>query len=114
MFDEDEVIARCKERIKAGDANAAMMLGCQYNNPNSSLRQDSRKAMDLWLKAAALGSAQAHYLVGNTYMNEKGINRNMDKVVTHYRLAAIGGREKARHNLGCLEYGFGNVDSTYL
>jgi len=33
----------------------------------------------------------------------------LDKAVHHYKLAAIGGNERARHILGTFEYNAGNM-----
>ena len=69
-------------------------------------------------QAAKLGSIEAHDQIAKCYKNGfgKGVKldiSNMDKAQYHMELAAIGGHEIARHNLGCEEGMAGNYDRAY-
>ena len=101
---EEELLIRCKKRMEAGDAEALYMLGCLYENGHGGLPQDKKKGFELMLQAAKLGSINAHYSITNSYWNGGNLDeKNEEKVEHHYKLAAIGGHEKARHNLGIIE-----------
>ena len=66
--------------------------------------------MELWTKAAELGSIRAHYEVAREYFFGKVVEQDKDKGIQHYKLAAIGGHEGAHHTLGLLELIQGNID----
>ena len=54
-------------------------------------------------KAAELGNAEAHYRLGMMYLDNDGVEKDEEKMVYHWEMAAIGGHPLARHNLGCHE-----------
>ena len=56
--------------------------------------------MELYARAAALGSSQAHFHLGNIY-REGG---DLKKAKIHYEAAAMAGHEVARVNLGNMEF----------
>ena len=73
--------------------------------------RDIGKALELWYRSAELGYALAYNNVGYSY--EKGIGGvevHMKKSNYFYELAAMGGNETARNNLGNNEYYAGNMD----
>ena len=51
---------------------------------------------------AKLGSVGAHALLGCYYSIDGG-EKDLVKSIHHYKLAAIGGHEKARYNLAAME-----------
>jgi TPR repeat protein len=69
------------------------------------LNQDQEKALELYARAAALGSSQAHFHLGNIY-REGG---DLKKAKIHYEAAAMAGHEVARNNLGSMEAQSGNM-----
>ena len=63
-------------------------------------------------QAAKLGSIEAHDQIARCYKNGfgKGVKWDMDKFQYHTELAAKGGHEVARHNLGLMEKMTGRMD----
>ena len=106
----DEVIEQMKKRVEIGDAEAIRNLGCHYNNGRRGFQQDHAKALELWHKAGELGNALSYYNIGNLYYFGRGVERDETKAVHYYELGAIGGVDRARHNLGAYEYKAGNMD----
>lgn len=101
---DDQNLKRCKKRMDANDARAFHMIGAQYDRGGWGLPRDPKKAVESWIRSAELGSVEAHLTLGIAYLNgEGGLAINNEKAIHHFKIAAIGGHEKARHNLGVLE-----------
>ena len=96
-----ELIKRYKERVELNDKNALYCLGCLYSKGKYGLPQDLVKALELWHRAAKLGSAQAYHNIGYAYRNGRGVEFDMKKALHYTELAAIGGNVESRYNLGC-------------
>lgn len=105
-----EEINRYKKRMKLNDAEAFFMLGGAYARGELGLQEDMSKALELWNKAADLGSCMAHYSLGIMYNIADGVERDLDKAIHHWKLAAMGGHEMARQHLGTSEIQSGNID----
>ena len=97
-----------KKRVEMDDAEAIYNLGCYYRRLGSP--QDKSKAVGLFLQAGELGCAKSYYNIGYIYANGKGVERDTKKAKHYWELAAIGGNEYARHNLGIVEGRAGNYD----
>eukprot|EP00956_Cyclotella_meneghiniana_P007787 scaffold10383_cov44-Cyclotella_meneghiniana.AAC.6 len=95
---------------KFNDANAMTNLGVHYNLGEDGYPMDYSKAAELFRNASELGSAHAHYNLGNSYLSGKGVKRDMNKAVHHWQIAAMMGHERARYNLGIAEGNDGNHD----
>mmetsp|Transcript_18032 Transcript_18032/g.28288 ORF Transcript_18032/g.28288 Transcript_18032/m.28288 type:complete len:332 (-) Transcript_18032:50-1045(-) len=111
-----EEIKRLQKRSNMKDANAMCCLAIRYEK-GSGVSRDVNKAIELWTKAAELGSIQASALLAdayNPYVRKKvdGVAKDMKKVFHYYEIAAKGGHCMARANLGVLEAGAGNMDSS--
>ena len=98
-----EVKERFRKRMKLGDPLAFFNYGCFFTHGKGGCEKDLRKAFGLYLRAAELGSFDAHYALGLAYENGDGVERDKKKSLHHYELAAIAGHPNARHNLGCYE-----------
>ena len=98
-----EFVKRLKKRIKLNDANAFYMLAGEYEYGGLGLPKDSKKSLESTINGAKLGSLDAHSALGDAYIEGSGVGKNMKKAIHHYKVAAIGGHEMARHNLGVLE-----------
>jgi hypothetical protein len=107
---EGEVIERMNKRADAGDADAFLLLGGFYDEGKYGLRQSSKKANKLLIRAGELGCASAYNKIGFSYDNGRGVEKDMKKAKYYYELAAMGGNVCARHNLGCMEGRAGNMD----
>jgi len=98
-----ETMKRFEKRMKLNDADAFCRLGYTYFTGERGLPKNSKKACELWIKAAELGSLDGHSCVARAYLAGDGVEQHAGKAFNHYKLAAIGGDEKARHNLGLIE-----------
>jgi len=108
----EESIERIKKRVKAGDPIAIYMQGdCYfYADVTDGYPQDYTKALELWHQAAELGNAEAFCNIGNAYQYGEGVDVDRKKAVHYFELAAMGGDEVARNNLGVDEEREGNID----
>ena len=91
----EEKIEELMKRVGANDAGAIYVLGSYYYHGQIGLQRDLKKAMDLWTRAAELGSSQGHFSLGNEYRQEGA--GNLKKVKFHYEAAAMAGHEVARY-----------------
>jgi len=96
--DQKEYERRRMKRVKANDPVAMRELGAERYNEG-----DYDGAFEYLTKAAELEDADAHYQLGWMYMEGKGVEKDEEKAVYHYEIAAIGGHPTARYNLGCYE-----------
>jgi TPR repeat protein len=101
-----ERVGELMKRVEVNDAGAMYILGSYYFHGQLGLNQDREKALELWTRAAKLGSSQAHFALGCTY--NEGVDSKKSKF--HYEAAAMAGHEVARNNLGCKEYESGNME----
>jgi TPR repeat protein len=101
-----ERVGELMKRVEVNDAGAMYILGSYYFHGQLGLNQDREKALELWTRAAKLGSSQAHFALGCTY--NEGVDSKKSKF--HYEAAAMAGHEVARNNLGCMEAQSGNME----
>jgi len=76
-------------------------------------KKDHSKGFPLLNRAAELGSINAHNQIAHSYYYGEGVEKDEEKAVHHYKLAAIGGHEGARHSLGMCEGLNGNYQLAY-
>eukprot|EP00956_Cyclotella_meneghiniana_P031632 scaffold83626_cov28-Cyclotella_meneghiniana.AAC.3 len=106
-----EAVKRLSERIeKYNDSQAMVLLGFRYINGLDGLQVDQSKAFELFQRASELGSASAHFHLGNSYHLGNGAEIDMKKAIHHWQIAAMMGNMQARHNLGCAEAKNGNYN----
>ena len=105
---DEEFNERLQKRVELDDEEAIFTLGCNYRNGDDGFPQDYDKALELFVRAGDLGSADAYITIGYAYSNGRGVERDKKKANHYYELAAMGGNTKARHNLGCTEMMAGN------
>ena len=103
---EEERVQEILKQLEVNDANSMCVLANYYHHGNGGLQQDHAKAMDLYNRAAGLGSSEAHFHLGIIY--EEGGNSKKAKIC--YEAAASAGHEMARGNLGVMEYDSGNME----
>ena len=72
--------------------------------------KDSKRGLDLLYQSAELGLCHAHFTLGIAYLQGGGVEKDMKRAFYHWKLAAIGGHETARYNLGCMEGQKGNAE----
>jgi len=104
------ILERERKRMEKDDPIAIYNQGCNYKNGVYGFPQDHDKALELWHRAGELGNAEAYTNIGIAYYNGDGVAVDEKKANHYYELAAIGGDEVARFNLGNVEGRRGNVD----
>jgi len=102
-LNDKEDLKRLKKRMKLNDVGAFYTMGYLYSNGDCGLPKNKNKSFELMNQAAELGSSDAHYNLGNWYSQGRHVVRDKNKATHHYMLAAIGGHELARFNLGTME-----------
>ena len=107
---DEEIMERMKKRIEVGDAQAIYLLAGLYAQGLHGLPPDHTKALELCLRAAELGHAASCHNIGVAYSIGEGVEIDKEKATHYYELAAMGGINKARHNLGVFEERSGNMD----
>ena len=110
---DEEHVQKLKARMKLNDAEAFLRLGNAYNYNMFGLPLDRKKAFELYKKGVELGSIEAHDQISKAYKNgfDGEVEWDMDKAQYHCEMAAKGGHEIARHNLGMVEKVFyGSTD----
>lgn len=109
---QEEAARRGKKRVEAGDAIATRILASAYMI-GDSLPQDNAKANELMHRAAELGDANAYSTIGSAYSHgdnySLGVERDNNKTIHFWELAALMGHAGARHCLGNAEVGVGNM-----
>ena len=109
--DEDaSILAMVQRRVDKGDADAIYFLGDQYYCGKLGLAMNMSRAIELFAKAAALGSVRARSQLGNRYYYGDGVQEDKPKGIHYWQLAAMKGHAVSRHNLGFVEYEKGNYD----
>jgi len=102
----DEFIRELTKRVEANDAGSMTVLANFYDGGFMGLQQNREKSMELYARAADLGSSEAHCYLGNNY--REGFY--LKKAKFHYEAAAMTGHEDARKKLGFLEAQSGNME----
>ena len=96
---EEEHVEDLMKRAETNDAGAMNVLTVYYHHGRGAVQQDQTKSMELYTRAAELGSSNAHYHLGIEY-HQRGDSK---KATFHYETAAMVGHELARCNLGNME-----------
>jgi TPR repeat protein len=103
---DEEGVEELMKRVDANDASSTNALASYYSCGQLGLQQDLAKAIELWTRAAGLGSSDAHFNLGNKYRQ----GGDVKKAKFHYETAAMAGHEYARYNIGLMEFNSGNMD----
>ena len=94
---DEKHLDRIQKRVKINDPVAIHDLGLCYRDGVHGLEKDLTKAFELFDRAAALGSRDALFDLGDAFdgSNEStydfGIDEDMARAVEHYELAAKQG-----------------------
>lgn len=99
---------RTEKRVELNDPEAMFMLGQYYFDGGDGFQQDIDKALELFHRAAELGSIVAHSKVGELYCCGDGVQTNYKNAKYHLEISAMAGNVQARHNLGSIEGNSGN------
>ena len=106
----EEVLKRETKRLEVNDVIAIHNRGVWYRYGRNGLQQNYVKALELYHRAGELGYARAYSNIGYAYHNGEGVEIDETKAAHYYELAAMGGHEISRHNLGIDEELAGNFD----
>ena len=88
---QEESDKRVMERIKKNDPVAMVQMGKKHNG-----KGDYVKTFEYYTKAAELGDANAHFLLGGLFYQGEGVEEDTKKAVYHWEQAAICGHPSAR------------------
>ncbi|KAL7545545.1 hypothetical protein ACHAWF_008895 [Thalassiosira exigua] len=101
---EDHFLAFCMKWMKSVDADMIYIMGCCHEFGHGDVPKDDKKALELYLRGAELGSALACRRLAFSFGLKTPKGRPfMEK-------AAKLGCVQARHNLGCLEFDEDNIE----
>ena len=104
VFLIQEFIKRARKRMKAGDIRAYHEIGTHYYNGGAGLAQNWGEAIKLFTKAVELGNDVAsHYQLGVMHWSGQHVNRDFQKALKHFTIAANGGHPIARYGLAAYE-----------
>ena len=109
----DEQFSRLQARCVKNDRVAFTQMGAVYRDGGLGKAKDDLKALDCYIRAVELGSAEACVGIGNSYKgvaHERGIGVAVDKerAALFERVGALRGHIEARYNIGYSEYDLGN------
>ncbi|EJK77267.1 hypothetical protein THAOC_00911 [Thalassiosira oceanica] len=100
--DDASKLAMIQKRVGKGYAEAISSLGNNYFHGELGLAKDVPRAIELWMEAAELGSANAHYELGIAHYFGKGIEEDEPRGIRLWQLAAMKGHVLSRDSLGVL------------
>ena len=106
--DNASKLAMIQKRVDKGDAEAISNLGDKYYHGEHGFAKDIPRAIELWTEAAELGSLEAHGQLGIVYYTGDGAEEDKPRGIHHFQQGAMGGHAPSRHNIGVVEYGYGN------
>ncbi|EJK77025.1 hypothetical protein THAOC_01171, partial [Thalassiosira oceanica] len=84
-------LAMIQARVKKKDPEAANYLGQKYFFGSLGLQKDMQKAVELYTKAAELGSIDALFSLGDAYYFGEGVQEDKGKAYEIYKKAAMQG-----------------------
>jgi hypothetical protein len=100
---DKEKINRLNKRVEANDAQAMHILAYSHSMGQLGLPQDSKKAIELWLKSASMGDVNALYWLGNSYFGGDHVKINTTRAIRYWSRASIMGDVCSRFSLGNYE-----------
>jgi len=107
---DKENTKRLIKRVEVDDAIAIFNVGGYHLDGRYGFPRDYKKALELFHRAGSLGNTRGYHSIGYAYGTGRGVEVVMKKATHYYELAAMGGNEVARHNLGNMEIESGNFD----
>ena len=104
----DDEFVRLQARCLKNDDNALAVMGNVYRDGGLGKTKDDLKALDCYVRAVGLGSAEACVGIGKGYLRGNGVSVNKERAALFERVGALRGDIIARHNIGLSEYEPGN------
>jgi TPR repeat protein len=97
---EAEGLRRLQKQVDKGNAEAQIMLGGMYRDGGMGLKQNFKRAVQLFELAAAQGHAEAQQKLGLCYARGQGVEIDRKTAVQWWRRAAEHGYAGGQCNLG--------------
>ncbi len=94
----ERVIAAVEILALLGNAGALFLMASALDE-GLAVPKDSKRAVDMYLKAANAGHVLAQNRLGTMYRTGRGVKPNNEKAVEWYRKAAAQGHASAQHSL---------------
>jgi len=104
----NEDIKRLHKLMDCENAYSFFNYAGYYDGDYHGISQDHQKCIELLLKAGELGCTEAHFNLGDMYINGCGVEVDRKKAIYYWELAAMNGSVTARYNLGGNEYNSGD------
>ena len=101
-------LAMVQKRVDARDAEAMAYLGNTYHKGQLGLEKNVQRAIEMWTKAAELGSNKACYELGRLYILGDDVGQDEAKGIGYWKRAATKGDVLSRYSLGVSEGNRGN------
>lgn len=93
-------IARMHSMAEKGNASAMFSLGRLYEQGYGSIKADSAKSIDYYIKAAEHGHLQALNLVGYRFCKGEGVPKDFNRGIAYIAQAAEKGDAAGLNNMG--------------
>ena len=103
-----ETLRLLQARCLRNDHDAFTLIGICYQRGDLGISKDNLKALDCWIQAVELGSAEACGAIGVCYDQGEGVAVDKERAALFNRVGALRGNIVARHNIGCSEYNSGH------
>jgi hypothetical protein len=103
-----------RKHVDKGNSEAQIMLGNEYLTGGAGLRQDSKRAIELFALAAAQGHANAQTILGSCYTQGRGVEIDLKAAAQWFRRAGDQGYPQAQSNLGAMFYSGQGVAQSYV
>ena len=107
---DEETVRLMRERVQLNDAENIYCLGCDYSTGSIGLPKDLKKAHELYVRAADLGSPRACTNASFGILIGEVVEIDEEKHIYYLEKGAKLGQVKARHFLGCLAVEKGEWD----
>ncbi|EJK64443.1 hypothetical protein THAOC_14822 [Thalassiosira oceanica] len=107
---KSQIVSMVEKRVDAGDPVAMWHLGNHYSYGLHGLEKDVTRAIELYERAAVLGSKHAQMNLGCLYHVGADVEQDTAKALRHLEAAAVKGDILARFTIGTIEANAGNYD----
>jgi len=91
-------IKRIKKLMKKNNPKGFLTMGIHYKEGDGVIESDT-KALEMYIRAAELGKADAYVMIGLCYQLGSAVERDMSKAVAFYEVAAKKGAVVAHISL---------------
>ena len=102
--DRFEYFRQLQARSLQNDRNALMLVGNCYLYGDDGAPKDNLQALDCFIRAVELGSAEACTCIKIIYDEGRGVPVDRRKATFFAKVGALRGEIVARHNIGYAEY----------